>query len=79
MPAFSAPAFEPVPRSAGKVTDEMPESGSLAVARSLNEPDWFAFSQSFLPAASYDWYALPVTGVGAATETSGALLSTARC
>ena len=66
----------PDPSRAGKVTDEMPVCGSEAFARSLNEPDWWSFSQSLLFAASYDWNALPETAAGAATETFGALLST---
>jgi len=49
---LSVPAFDPVPRSAGNVTDEIPESGSLAFARRVNVPGWVALSQSFLFAAS---------------------------
>ena len=64
---FVASAFEPVPSSAGKVTDAIPVSGSLAFAWSSNEPDCVALSQSLVFAASYDWNALPVTGVGAVT------------
>ena len=58
------------------MTEAIPECGSLAVARNVKEPDWLAFSQSFLPAASYDWYWPPDCAAGAATATSGALLST---
>ena len=49
---MSVPEFEPAPSRAGNVTDEIPESGSLALARSLNVPVWVAFSQSRLFAAS---------------------------
>ena len=70
------PVLLPDPSRAGNVTDEMPVCGSSAFARSLNEPDWWSFSQSFLFAASYDWNALPDTAAGAATERFGALLST---
>jgi hypothetical protein len=54
----------------------MPECRSLALARNLNDPDWWSFSHNVLFAALYDWNALPVTATGAATETFGALLST---
>ncbi len=66
----------PEPKRSGNVTDEIPECGSSAFACSLNEPDWFAFSQSFLLPLSYHWYWPPVTDAGGVTATVGALLST---